>query len=410
MTDRGGVTSAVQGSTIALTPSGPWSWATGEAIKVPIEEARLDLHIDGKPVLESADIERAVANSVPGAGYRHCAAAKQAGSVGEARASVDASTLSQAVRIAGTPIATGATKGTFSICAAVPSVIPGSPPSPDMLGIHRGRWQVIDPGTQALVEHDARAHTGAGGAERALSRNTQTERETDTETKFTLILSVNIDNGPLAGTKARQDVTVRFANGTAKISSDRTWYGTHWKNTTFAPITEDIIEAPQIDEVRTNRNEARFRIRGSAKTSLVRHLGGEAGERAGKAAWLWAAVSPGKANIILLILGKEWCRRTGRKVGAEIAERMTPNIEYELDVRLDRAGHGSIRGRHREFPSYRIFLEDPVALRTRVLHEHAHAQEVVEFKEIDMRPIYSRSDLGVKLAALATWRDVNTTF
>ena len=366
------------------------------------------MRIDGKPVVGSADIERAVASALPGTAYRHCAAAEQTGNVGEARASVDASTLSRALRIAGTRIATQGTKGTFSICAATPSVIPGSPPSPDMLGVHRGHWHVIDPATEGLVEHDTGTQTGAGGAQGARVRSEESAKEK--ETTFTLVLSVNIDNGTLAGTKARQDVTVRFTSDTAEVSTDRTWYGTHWKNTTFAPIVEDIVEAPQVDEVKTNRNGARFRIQGSAKTSFIRHLGVEAGERVGEAAWLWAATAPNKANIILLVLGKEWCRRTGRKVGGEIAERMTPNIEYDLDVELDRTGRGSIRGRHREFPSYRIYLEDPVAMHTRVLHEYAHPEEVLEIGGIDLRPIFSRSDLGVKLAALATWRDVDTTF
>ena len=53
------------------------------------------------------------------------------------------------------------------------------------------------------------------------------------------MLSVNIDNGPLAGTKARQDVIVQFTDGAATISTDRTWYGTRWRDSTFAPIVED---------------------------------------------------------------------------------------------------------------------------------------------------------------------------
>ena len=147
---------AVANAEVAMSPDlSGWKWASGKDLNVPIPEGGSALTVDDEPVLLKKSIADAVQRHVPrNARYLHTTVATRPGRIDSIELHVDDDSLSNCLLYQDCRVVTSQTRGTFAICASSsqPSVIDGSPPTPDFILKHRGTWHIARPGQNTFAE------------------------------------------------------------------------------------------------------------------------------------------------------------------------------------------------------------------------------------------------------------------
>lgn len=147
-----------KGAQIALTPSGPWIWASGGDLIISVDDAESPLSSGSAAAPLALDLLSAIRSKAAGQEYLHIPAAQKPGKISSIDPALDSASVAALVSVSDGALATDETTGSFTIFPATPSeLITPAGSTPDAQPSHRGTWRVVDPGQSRFTEREGSA-------------------------------------------------------------------------------------------------------------------------------------------------------------------------------------------------------------------------------------------------------------
>ena len=137
---------ATAGAHVTLEASGTWLWGNGSKTKsIELGNGEAAFCVDGKTALLWHDVERAIAENVKSAIYKHNKSVVIPGTLDEVKyVLVERFSLSQDSFYKDNPLVTSATRGYFMVKVRVKSIQQISPQLIDTSIMHSGSWVIED--------------------------------------------------------------------------------------------------------------------------------------------------------------------------------------------------------------------------------------------------------------------------
>lgn len=144
---------AVDKTLIVLETEHPWSWESGRKLEIAIDASDAPLKVGGAPALAVRDVIDTIEKEISGRKYTYFMGSKP-GTVSALGVRADeASLLRHLVLGGGRRLISSETKGEFAVSVSNRSTLRSTtPPTPDPLPMHFGKWWVENPKQQVCIE------------------------------------------------------------------------------------------------------------------------------------------------------------------------------------------------------------------------------------------------------------------